>query len=597
MKHLIKNITLVGTVLLGLGLSSCSDFLDQPDRANYNVDEFYSSDDACYQGANSLYGMPWYDFQRGFFKVGEVLSGNYYYYGGEDTQYWNGQVSSTNANLRDMSYSLWTVNAYANTIYAKIKSASGVSEDVRNATMGECLTWKAMAYFYLVRIFGAVPIIHDNTAIIGAGTYNSQPKAKIEDVYQYIIQTLQEAIKLLPEKDPTGLGRIDKYCAEGLLAKVYLTKSGFDPSTVKYVDSYFTTTKHQRNAEDLANAAKYAKDVIDNSGRQLESRKNYPAMFYSAYHGDESLIAWHWNATRDPWTCQNSLQSDLGMKGFDETGNCWGEWAGPTVDLQEAFGDNPLNQNRNNTDMRRKVTMMMVGDKYDYFYTDDGGFDYLKFIYNGYKNHAGLGQSDSPTGANAAKHLVGDNADHKLHIGVNFDIMAYGNYTQLLRLSDVYLIYAEAVIGNNGSTTDASAIDAFYKVRNRAVPTYNRPSSITFEDVWKERRLELALEGDRWYDYVRLYYFDPEAAINELNSQKRNEMYGLDALYKTYYNDGGMDGAWDPTAANARYNDDASKHPNFSEKSFTIPFPTEDSKQNPLLLEQPQDVDVTQFTY
>jgi hypothetical protein len=177
--------------------------------------------------------MPWYDFQRGFFKVGEVMSGNYYWWGSEDTQYWNCNVSANNANLKDMSYSLWTVNAYANTIYDKLKGANA-SASVKSACMGECLTWKAMAYFYLVRTFGAVPIIHNNTDIIGAGTYNDQYKANIEDVYDYIIMTLKKAIELLPEKDPTGLGRIDKYSAEGLLAKVYLTKSGFDPATTTY---------------------------------------------------------------------------------------------------------------------------------------------------------------------------------------------------------------------------------------------------------------------------------------------------------------------------------------------------------------------------
>lgn len=590
--------TAVCAFVLGLSLSSCGDFLDQPDNSNYNADTFYNGDAECYQGANSLYSMPWYDFQRGFFKVGEVMSGNYYWWGSEDTQYWNCNVSANNTNLKDMSYSLWTVNAYANTIYDKLKDANA-SASVKSACMGECLTWKAMAYFYLVRTFGAVPIIHNNTEIIGAGTYNDQYKANIEDVYDYIIMTLKKAIELLPEKDPTGLGRIDKYCAEGLLAKVYLTKSGFDPATTTYEQgsvAYIKTTNHQRNQEDLDNAAKYAKDVIDNSGRSLESAANFPAMFYGAYKGPESLIAWHWRATRDPWTSQNSLQSDLAITGFDETGNNWGGWAGPSVDLIEAFGDNPASQTRNNTDIRRKATMMMAGDKYDYFYTDCGGFDFLKHVYKGYEKHPGNGELQSPTGAQCVKHLVGDKADHNLHIGCDFDVTAYGNYTQLLRLADVYLIYAEAKIGNAGSTTDASAIDAFYKVRKRAVSTYERPTSISFEDVWKERRLELALEGDRWYDYVRRFYFDPDATIAELNAQKRNEYYGLNALYETWYNKGSYDGPWNLNS-DVRYNDDPGKHQNVQVSSFTIPFPTEDATMNPHLLETPQHVDISQFTY
>lgn len=581
----------------GIGLSSCDDFLNQPDKSTYNADDFYNDDATCYQGANSLYNMPWYDFQRGFFKVGEVMAGNYYWYGGDDTQYWNCSVSANNSNLKDMSYSLWTVNAYANTLYDKIKSSTGVSESVRNTCMGECLTWKALAYFYLVRTFGAVPIIHNNSEVISNGTYNEQYRAKIENVYDYIIMTLEKAIELLPEKDGTGLGRIDKYCAKGLLAKVYLTKSGYDASTTTYetgANPYIHTVKHQRNTEDLAMAAKYAKDVIDNSGRSLEPV--YSDIFRGAYFGDESLIAWHWHAGRDPWTQQNTLQSDLAMTGFDETGNTWGGYAGPSVDLMDAFGEDPTRQTRNNTDVRRKATMMMAGDSYDYFYTDCGGFDYLKFVYKGYEDHQGPGEMQSPTGANCVKHLIGDNADHVKYVGTSFDVMAYGNYTQLLRLADVYLIYAEAIIGNDNSTTNADAIDAFYKVRSRSVNTYSRPTSISWEDVKKERRLELSLEGDSWYDYVRWFYYDPDAAINELNNQRRNEYYGLNDLYESWYNNGGYDGGWNITD-NVKYNDDPGKKQNVSVSSFTIPFPTEDATQNPHLLEAPQDVDISQFSY
>lgn len=61
-----------------------------------------------------------------------------------------------------MSYSLWAVNGHANAVYNRLKTAKSVSKLFINQCMGECLVWKAMAYFYLVRTFGAVPIIHDN---------------------------------------------------------------------------------------------------------------------------------------------------------------------------------------------------------------------------------------------------------------------------------------------------------------------------------------------------------------------------------------------------------------------------------------------------
>lgn len=586
--------TLACAVLLGMGLSSCSDFLNQPAEDNYNVDNFYKNDEQCRQGVDPIYNSPWYDFQRGFFKVGEVLSGNYYWGG---SPYQTFTLTGSDEDLANMSASLWSVNAHCNTVYDNINKSSGPSEDVKNYCKGECLTWKAMAYFYLVRTFGAVPIIHNNTDEIGAGTYNDKYKANIGDIYDYIVMTLEKAISLLPAKDATNKGRLDKYSAEGLLAKVYLTKAGFDAASTKYVSgsySYIETTAHKRNADDLAKAAKYAKDVIDNSGRSLMG--SYSDIFRLKNNiSSEALISWAWSASTAHWTCQNTLQSDLGISGFDEFGDTWGGYNGPSVDLQDAFGENALTATRNNSDDRRKATMMMAGDKYDYFYTDAGGFDYLKFIYQGYADHQGPGEYQSPTGANEVKHLYGDAADHLTALGVSASNMHSGLYTHILRLADVYLIYAEAVLGDNASTSDASAIDAFYKVRHRSVASYSRPSSLTFDDIWKERRLELACEGDRWYDYVRLYYFNPDRAVKEITSQRRDVYYSLGDVYKKFYA-AGETGSFVIDAATTRYNTSGTV-PNVTYKSFTIPLPSSDISYNSHLAEDPQHVDITQFTY
>src|SRR5690606_39547008 len=76
----------------------------------------------------------------------------------------------------------------------------------------------------------------------------------------------------------------------------------------------------------------------------------------------ESLLAWHW-VVSNTWTSQNTLQSDLALQGFSEFGDTWGDWNGPSVDLQQAFGENALLTDRNNADLRRKATMMMYGDE------------------------------------------------------------------------------------------------------------------------------------------------------------------------------------------------------------------------------------------
>lgn len=55
------------------------------------------------------------------------------------------------------------------------------------------------------------------------------------------------------------------------------------------------------------------------------------------------------------------------MVGFDEFGDCWGGYSGPSIDLQEAFGVKPTDNPsmRHDGDARRKATMMMAGDVYD----------------------------------------------------------------------------------------------------------------------------------------------------------------------------------------------------------------------------------------
>ena len=377
-----------------------------------------------------------------------------------------------------------------------------------------------------------------------------------------------------------GTDRIDYYSAEALLAKVYLTKSGVSGS---------------RSEEDLAKAAEYAKDVIDNSGRTL--MPNYSDLFrLSGYNATgECLISWLWSAGRDPWTQQNTLQSDLAMVGFDEFGDCWGGYAGISYDLQLAFGATSLMDpsQRPSTDTRRKATYMQAGDKYEYFWTNKGGFDYLKFIYDADYGKGGPGgELQSATGANCVKHLYGNGYDHEQATGSSAGNMYSQLPTHLLRLADVYLIYAEAKMGTATSTSDASALEAYNAVRGRAIPGVSPVSSITWDDIWKQRRLELAMEGDRWYDYVRRAYYDADGAINDLVSQKRNAIWGLGTVYKTYYETN----TW-VVGSDTQY-DTETPVPNVTKSSFTLPFPTEDVVFNGHLMEDAIHVDVrSEYSY
>lgn len=572
MKRNIIKIVLAGAAILAV--SSCEEFLNRPAEDNYNVSNFYQNDEQCIQGVNYLYNSPWFDFLRPFLWVGEIMSGNLFQ---GNNRYLDFSVNGTDTDLVKMSMSLWAVNGHANTVIDNILQSEGPSQAVKNQCIGEALTWKAFAYFYMVRTFGEVPIVHNNADMIVEGTYNDVYKATREDVYEYIVMTLEKAMSLLPKSGVNANGRIDYYAAEALLAKVYLTKAGLSGTL---------------NADDLSKAASYAEDVIQNSGRDL--MPVYSDIFRLQHNiNQECLISWQWAPSRNPWTQNNAIQPEIAMIGFsDFEDQCWGGWTGPSVDLQDAFGvsaaDNP-SLRQAERDSRRKATMMMAGDTYDYFWTDKGGFDYLRFIYDSedYGKGGPNGQYQSPTGANIVKHLTGRQADHVAGLGVTASHMASGLATHLLRFSDVLLIYAEAKMGTARQTTDADAIEAFNRVRRRAGVDEDTDGTLTWEEVWKERRLELALEGDRWYDFVRRSYYDADGAIEEIKQQRRNEWYGLGTLYESYYDTG----EWVVDEETVRYNSDTPA-PNVTRSSFTLPIPTEDIVFNPHLAEPAVDVDV-----
>ena len=567
-----KFIGIIALAVSVFGAVSCEDFLNRPSEDSYVVDGFYKNDDQCIMGVNYLYTGPWSDVTRFYVYDTEYMSGNVWT---GNNPYTTLTVNGTDQELKDMSASLWSINAHCNTVINNLRGSSGASQGIINQCIGECLAWKAMAYFFLVRNFGDVPIVHDNTSIIKEGTYNELQKVDKADVYEYIILTLEKAMEMLPKNPYIGqYNRIDYYAAEGLLAKVYLTKAGVSGSL---------------DSSDLSKALSYAEDVINNSGRTLTPAYSdvfriSPAVYQQT---GEALFSWLWQAKVEMWCTQSYMQNDVGLVGFSEENN-WGDWKGPSIDLQDAFGvsaiENP--QSRADKDDRRKVTMMMFGDQYDYFWKDKGGFDLYRFFYD--KSY-GLG-SDNPnisnqnwgcsTGAFYGKHIYGDYQDHIDGTGV----VPHQQYNQLpthiLRLSDIYLVAAESAF-LTGDTGKAKTYVNAVRTRANATPV----DEVTYDTIWKERRPELALEGDRWYDYVRRAYYDVDACIADLKSQRRGHWEGgIDGVYKNFVTDsegnygGPATNAWDASAITYSGDNDLV---DVKPSMFTVPMPTEDVVANP----------------
>lgn len=494
----------------------CSEeFLDRPPEDTYVVDEWYENEEQLTLAVNALYGGVWFDYQRSFLNIGDVMAGNFHK--GDKDAFYTFSVNQATPGVSDAYNSLWMAVAYSNSVIENIteRSPESIAPQVKNKAIGEALVWKSMAYFYLVRGWGAVPIIESNTYLITSGEANTVYRNRTEDVYQYIVLLLTEAAELLPEQNEPG--RINKYSAYGLLSKVYLTRSGLNQSG-------------QRNQADLDKAKEFAAKVINESGISLESEYFDLFRISTGNRNPENLISWHWLAVAGQWGPQNAIQADLAVQQLTGFGDGWGTWSGPAVNLQWLFGEDATEigqDNRVYVDERRKATMMMDGDYYPDLKRDTPIDDEDPGSPKGLKvEWDGGAVFQSPTGAWARKHIVGNAADNEAEGGAYIASQMTSLSTHVLRLADVYLIYAEAVLGNNESTNDAAALDAYNKVKERSILDYTPVSSFAFDDILTERRRELAYEGDNWFDYVRLFYYKPNEAIDRLANQERGYYSG-----------------------------------------------------------------------
>lgn len=479
MKSFIKYSAIIAAALLS---QSCKkEFLDRPPLTTPTSGAFYKTDAQIMAGTAPLYNIVWFDYNdKALLSFGEGRGGNLN--SNDRTAYIQFSVPSTDVGTLLPGYkSFYKIIGQSNVIMQNIKLAEGstASEAVKNAGLGECRFMRGLAYFYLVSNWGAVPIIYDNSAQLS----NNVPRNTIESVWQFIIRDLTFAAKNLPDA-PMAQGRVSKWSAEAMLAKMYLTRAGLGK------------TEGSRSQSDLDSAKLYAGDVVKNSPYSLFP--NYYDLFKSennnsGRNNNESLFALQWMPNASVWGTNNSFQAYMAFDPkITQTGDGWGSYQGGSADLVKYYINHPEDS------VRRKATLMFNGDYYPDLDKKDGGI------------------TVTPNWmANVKKYVVGSPADNG---GNGAQMAAYVN-TYMLRLAEVYLIYAEAVMGNNPSTTDADALKYYNAVRTRA--GLSTKTSITFDDIFQEKRIETALEGNAWYEIMRLYYFNPAKAKAYVASQDR----------------------------------------------------------------------------
>jgi len=310
---------------------------------------------------------------------------------------------------------------------------------------GEAKVIRAYAYFNLTRVFGRVPII-DST--MTSEQLSALEQASTAKLYTFIEKDLQEAIAVLPASySKEWAGRINKYTAMAIKAKVHMYRNEWD-SVASLTDRIMASGRY-----DLLPTFR---DVFSvDSENSKESLFEIQSSTFGQSTGETTFLEYAY--VQGP---RGNFPS--GMQG-------WG-FCTPSTNLINFFST------RGET-VRAATTFMYRGTK-----TPEG--DSIKMacanpVYNG--------KAYTPSTYNKW----------------NYNGYGFDYNVRILRYSDVLLMFAEAKANGAtaGNASGYTALSAVNKVRERVLllPL----NSVSIQNIWDERRAELALEEDRFFDLVR----------------------------------------------------------------------------------------------
>jgi hypothetical protein len=495
----INKFLFIFSLIFSVGCGN--DFLDLVPGDRVTTGLFYSTPSEIKAATAALYGgNHGFSYNDKFaWCAGDAMAGDLYHDWDQEGQFFFLTFTEGNSYLAEGWRGLYNVIAFANSLIADMPAIArghGVSNDVINAGVGEARFIRAYAYYLLAEYWEEVPIVENNAQVIASGNLKV-PKYTQKSVYEFIRRDLEFAAANLPASDAAG--RVTKWAAKGLLAKVYLTMASH--------------LGDGNSAQNFALAKQHAGEVITESGLTL--LPNYADLFKIENDNNvESLFALQW--VEGAWGLGNSRQAVL-ARNTTVTGGleAWGGNKSVTYDFIETLLDNAQGK----VDKRRPAIYMQDGDYYPELNKKDGGYTY--YVVNVASDGSVL-ETKAALLNNIKKGVVGSFEDTGGKATAN-QATALNQY--MLRLADVYLIYAEATLGSSTSTTDAKALEYFNTVRARA--GLDPRGSLTFRDILNERRIEFALESISWLDIKRYSYRNQAEALDYLNNQNRARTYEL----------------------------------------------------------------------
>jgi hypothetical protein len=473
----IKKIVLVSAIFACTQCSS--DFLDKAPLDTINTSNYPTNAAELVTLVNGAYQpLQWPKLYNLRMWTTDIMAGNSIVGagGGTDgieTQDMSNFVTSTdNQGVLDIWRGPWPGILRSN-IVLSVAPNLDIDETIKNRSMGEAYFLRAHYYFILVRFFGDLPLI---TTPQSSDSELYPARVSKALIYEQIIADLEKAAELLPNKSEysgSNIGRANKGAAIGELAEVYLTLGN---NWQKVVD---LTTQVEGLGFGLNT------NYADNFNPSTENSKE--SLFEVQYESNGGYSFWN-NENQASWT-----SPFMGPRGSNFVGGGFG-WNQPTQEFVDSYETN---------DSRKNITI---------FYDGAPAFDGKTYQ-----------TSYSTTGFNVRKFLV------PLSVSSSYDNSPL-NFP-ILRFSNILLMKAEA-LNELGQTLQAET--PLNKVRNRAgLP--NITSGLSKEAfktaVFKERRMELAFEGQRWFDLIRVnqgqYGLDFLHSIGKTNATSKHLLFPI----------------------------------------------------------------------
>jgi starch-binding outer membrane protein, SusD/RagB family len=435
-------------------LAGCEDFLEIKPQGQLTQEDFPTNQADALLATNAAYStLRSWNYHSGGFPILDIMSDDAHKGSNPNDglntvgPYDNFTHTPTQDGLDRWWASLYQGIKRANVVVEKVPEIE-MDNNLKNRYIGEARFLRGLYYFDLVRAWGGVPLV--TTTVVPL----QLPRASKEEIFDQVEQDLLSAVESLPEKSdysPNDLGRASKGAAKALLARFYLFKG------------------------DFVNAEKYALEVIQSNEYDLEPDFE-DANGKNGEHGVESVF--EIGAMETEGAVGNQYANTQGVRGTPNRG--WG-FNRPSIDLRNAFEEE---------DPRLKLTIIDLGDVID-------GILIL-----------GDGTTPDETFDEQGNLIEVESYNRKVWIPGTSTNTQFGHNRRLIRYSDVLLMAAEA-LNENGKPGEALVY--LNRVRERArhgnndiLPDITTTNKDELRDlILFERRVELALEGHRFWDLVR----------------------------------------------------------------------------------------------